>query len=120
MKLNPLAFGLPLVLAACADGGANYEPILDGPKTAAFQADLADCQHLAKSQKQFDQETLGATALGAGLGAVLGHSDDDGTAAGGAIAGAVAGGLGGAANAGERREDIVRECLKARNHPVVG
>lgn len=33
---------LPAVLAvtACADSGANYQPILDGQPTAAFQSDL--------------------------------------------------------------------------------
>ena len=70
---------LPLILsvAACADSGARYQPILDGPATRAYQADLTACQTLARDQKQFDQETLGAALLGAGAGAALGEIDSD-------------------------------------------
>ena len=112
---------LPLILsvAACADSGARYQPILDGPATRAYQADLTACQTLARDQKQFDQETLGAALLGAGAGAALGEIDSD-DALGGAIAGALAGGVAGAVNASERREAIVVECLKGRGHRVVG
>lgn len=109
-----------LAVAACADSGANYQPILDGQPTAAFQSDLAACQTLARNQKQFDQETVGAAVLGAGAGAVLGEVDDEGDALGGAIVGALAGGAAGAVNASERREAIVVECLRGRGHRVVG
>lgn len=109
-----------LAVAACGNSGANYEPILDGPKTAAFQSDLNACQNLARNQKQFDKETLGATAMGAGAGAVLGEVDSDGDALGGAIAGALAGGIAGMVNAGERRQAIVVQCLRNRGHHVVG
>lgn len=106
-------------LAACGDSGANYTPILDGAPNAQFQSDLAACQALAKNQHQFDQETMGATVLGAGAGAALGELDN-GDAVGGAIAGALAGGVAGAVEAGERREAIVIECLRGRGHAVVG
>jgi len=109
-----------LTVAACADSGANYQPILDGTPNAAYQADLAACQSLARNQTQFDQETFGATVLGAGAGAALGKFDDDGDALGGAVAGALAGGAASAVNAGERREAIVVECLRGRGHRVVG
>ncbi|NIZ12643.1 glycine zipper family protein [Phaeobacter sp. HF9A] len=109
-----------LAIAACADSGANRQPILDGPPTAAFQSDLSACQALARNQKQFDQETLGAAVLGAGAGAILGDIDDDSDALGGAIFGALAGGAAGAVNASERREAIVVECLRGRGHRVVG
>lgn len=113
---------LPILLtaAACADSGANYRPILDGMPTAAFRSDLAECQSLARNQNQFDEETLGATVLGAGAGAVLSQVDDDGNALGGAVVGALAGGAAGAVNASKRREAIVVECLRGRGHPVVG
>jgi uncharacterized protein YcfJ len=113
---------LPAVLAvaACAESGANYQPILDGQPTVAFQSDLTDCQSLARNQNQFDQETLGAAVLGAGAGAVLGEVDKDGDALGGAIFGALAGGAAGAVDASERREAIVVECLRGRGHRVVG
>ena len=109
-----------LTVAACADSGANYRPILDGQPTVAFQSDLAACQTLARNQNQFDQETVGASVLGAGAGAVLGEVDDEGDALGGAIVGAIAGGAAGAVNASERREGIVVECLRGRGHRVVG
>lgn len=108
------------LLAACADSGANYTPILDGPVTAGYQSDLAACQTLARDQRQFDQETIGAAALGAGAGAVLGHLDEDGEALSGAIVGGLAGGAAGAVDASERRKAIVIECLRGRGHRVVG
>ena len=86
-----IAAALP-VLAACSDSGANYKPILDGAPSAAYQADLAACQSLARSQNQFDQERVAATIFGAGAGAVLGEADS-GDALGGAVAGALAGGV---------------------------
>ncbi len=115
-------FVIPAVLAvaACADRGSNYRPILDGQPTAAFQSDLAACQALARNQHQFDQKTVGAAVLGAGAGAVLGEVDNEGDALGGAIVGALAGSTSGAVNASERREAIVVECLRGRGHRVVG
>ncbi|MCE8536937.1 glycine zipper family protein [Ruegeria pomeroyi] len=111
---------LSVLVGACADSGAGYTPILDGQPTAAFQADLSACQALARDQRQFDQETAGATLLGASAGALLGAADDDADAVGGAIAGAVAGGVAGAVNASERRESIVVDCLRGRGYRVVG
>ncbi|WP_377511422.1 glycine zipper family protein [Octadecabacter sp. R77987] len=116
----PMIIPVCLTVAACADSGANYQPILDGAPTAAYRADLAACQSLARNQNQFDQETLGATVLGAGAGAALGGLDDNGDALGGAVAGALAGGIAGTVNASERREAIVLECLRGRGHRVVG
>ncbi len=115
-----MIFPALLMTVACADSGANYQPILDGSETPAFRADLAACQTLARNQNQFDQETLAATALGAGAGAVLGYADSNGDALGGAVVGALAGGAASAVNASERREAIVVECLRGRGHRVVG
>jgi len=108
-----------VLLAACANSGANYQPILDGAPTPAYRADLGACQALAANQTQFDQDTMAATVLGAGAGAVLGQADS-GDAMGGAVAGALAGGIGSAVDASERRESIVIECLRGRGHRVVG
>lgn len=115
-----LIFPAMLAVAACADSGANYQPILDGPATPAYRTDLAACQALARNQSQLDQETLGAAALGAGAGAVLGEVDDEADALGGAIVGALAGGAASAVNVSERREAIVVECLRGRGHRVAG
>lgn len=120
MKFHILlsAAGVALV-SACTDSGANYQPILDGAPTPAYQADLMACQELARTQSQFDQETRGATVMGAAAGAALGEVDS-GDAVGGAIAGALAGGVAGSVNAREQREAIVIECLRGRGHRVVG
>jgi len=114
------ALPFTVLLAACANSGANYTPILDGTPSAAFQSDLTACQSLARNQTQFDQETHGVAVLGAGIGALLSEADDEGDALGGALAGAVAGGATGAVNASEKREAIVVECLRGRGHRVVG
>lgn len=111
---------LTVCLAACADSGANYTPILDGTPTPAFERDLADCQNLAREQRQFDQETAGAAVLGAGAGALLGAADEGSDAASGAIVGALAGGTAAAVSASDRRQTIVIECLRGRGHRVVG
>ncbi len=120
MKPTPLLLAALIGLGACADSGARYTPILDGPETAAYRADLAACQSLARDQRQFDQETLGAAVLGAGLGAALGAADDGTTAGEGAAAGLIGGGLAGAVHAGDRRQAIVVQCLRGRGHRVVG
>lgn len=115
-QLTLSAAGLVLV-AACADSGANYRPILDGTPTPAYEADLRACQALARSQ--FEGETTGAAILGAGAGAALGEIDS-GDALGGAVAGALAGGVAGSVDVNERRQSIVIECLRGRGHRVVG
>ncbi|GGL81750.1 hypothetical protein [Wenxinia marina] len=120
MKPLSLTILLPLLLAACADGGSDYTPIVDGVSTAAFQSDLAACQALSRDQRAFDQETAAAAALGAGVGALLGAADDDATAASGAIAGALAGGVASAVDVSDQREAIVVECLRGRGHRVAG
>ena len=120
MKAHLFGICAAASLAACADSGANYTPILDGAPSAAFQSDLSDCQTLARSQKQFDQETVAAAVLGAGAGALLGELDDDGDALGGAVAGALAGGTASAVDNVNRREAIILACLRGRGHRVVG
>ncbi len=119
MKKTLMIAALLPALAACADSGANYTPILDGQPTAAFQSDLAACQALARNQNQFDQERVAATVLGAGAGAILGEADS-GDALGGAVAGALAGGVASSVDVNGRREAIVIECLRGRGHRVVG
>lgn len=119
-KTLMIAAALP-VLAACADSGANYQPILDGALSETYQADLAACQALARNQNQFDQERVAAMVLGAGAGAgaILGEADS-GDELGGAVAGALAGGVASSVDVDERREAIVIECLQGRGHRVVG
>ena len=66
MLIAPLA--LTALLGACANSGANVEPILDGSPNARYESDLAACRALARSQSQLDHETMAAAALGAGAG----------------------------------------------------
>lgn len=113
------AGAVAMLLSGCADSGADYTPILDGPATAAYPQDLAACQALARDQRQFDQETVAAAVLGAGAGAVIGEVEGD-DALGGAVAGALAGGIASGVDTGERRQAIVVECLRGRGHRVVG
>lgn len=115
-----LSIPLALSIAACANEGANYRPILDGPATAGYSADLSACQSLARNKTQMRQNALKASAVGAGAGAVLGKLDEDGDPVGGAIAGALAGGAASAVETQEQRKNIVIECLRGRGHRVVG
>ena len=119
MKKTLMIAALLPALAACADGGAIYTPILDGQPTATFHSDLEACQALARNQNQFDQERVAATVLGAGAGAVLGEADSS-DALGGAVAGALAGGVASTVDVNERRETIVIQCLRGRGHRDVG
>ncbi|WP_342077088.1 glycine zipper family protein [Yoonia sp. SS1-5] len=121
MKLFYILALCPLIaIAGCADSGAAYTPILDGPPQPSFQSDLQACQGLARNQSQFDQETAAAAVLGGGVGALLGRFDDDTTVAEGLVGGVLAGGVAAAVDANDRREAIVMACLKGRGHRVVG
>lgn len=126
--MKPVMFLTPLMIAAlvsaCAESGANYAPVLDGEPTAAYAHDLRACQALAANQRQFDRQTAGSAALGAGVGALADVADDDvseseGIAAG-LVVGALVGAAAGAGDASDRRESIVVECLRGRGHRVVG
>jgi len=116
MLIAPVA--LTALLGACADMGADVDPILDGQPTAQFQSDLAACRSLARNQSQLDHETIAAAVIGAGIGGVLGEIDE-GDALGGAVTGALAGAAMGASEASDTRETIVLNCLRGRGHRVV-
>lgn len=113
-----------LAVTACAGGGADYAPIIDGPRTAAYEADLVQCQDLSRQRALINSDTRTDMAVGAGLGALAGLADDDVTDTEGAIAGAVvgaaAGALGGSMEARDERRQIVVECLRMRGYRAVG
>jgi len=122
LTLSPLL--IAALVSACAESGANYAPVLDGEPTAAYARDMTECQTLAANQRQFDRQTAGSAAFGAGIGALAGAADEevstaDGIAAG-LVVGALVGAAAGAGEASERREAIVVECLRGRGHRVVG
>lgn len=112
------------VLTACANTGAAYRPIVDGPRAAGFEVDLGECQDLARERKLMNGDTKTQAALGAVLGAVVGLADDDVSdtegIVGGAIAGAAAGSVSGSVDAQGDRKEIVIQCMRGRGHKVVG
>jgi hypothetical protein len=109
-----------LILSACADIGASYQPILDGAPSASFQSDLQACQSLARGQPQLDQDTMGSAAAGGLLGAAIAEHDEGGTAVEGLVGGALIGLVEGVSTSKDKREMIVVDCMKGRGHPVVG
>jgi hypothetical protein len=110
------------VLAACANSGANYVPVIDGPVGPNFNSDLAQCQSLAASQPQLNGNTAAAAATGAGLAGASSvifndNSDNLGEAA---AVGALAGITSSAIQNNQNREVIVRNCMRGRGYNVVG
>ena len=119
MKPQFAVLGLTMALGAC--GSSQYEPILDGPKSASYQRDLEACRQVAEQARNGNSE---ATA-GAVAGAIIGALDaKDGDALGGGIGGAVVGGLLGSADAeaefDKKSEKVIFNCLRGRGHAVVG
>jgi hypothetical protein len=119
-----LLAALPLVLfaAACANTGANFQPVIDGPVGPNYSADLAACQNLAASQPALGGDTAATvattTGLAAGGTALVNNTGNNvrDAAAIGAVAGLAAAGLQGNAN----RETIIRNCMRGRGYNVVG
>lgn len=108
-------------MTACGTTAGNYRPIVDGQETAKYESDLNACKTLAEKRSYTNDdvksEATMAAVVGAAVGAIEGGS-------GGAIGGAIAGGLLGAGGRAwdtrEERKDIVIECMKLRDHKVVG
>lgn len=119
MKLTPFAIPLLLLMAACANSGADTRPIVGRPGPN-YEKDLAACQALAKQKDYASGETATNTAVGAGLGAVIGGVTGDWAGAGiGAGVGA-AGGLGKSAiDTQNARGNIVKRCMSGRGYNVV-
>ncbi len=111
-----------LIATACANSGANYTPVIDGPRGPTYEADLAACQQLAASGGVVDGRVAGSTATGAGIGAASaviwdGNSSNLGEAA---AVGAIAGLASGVARQNRSRENIVRNCMSGRGYRVLG
>ncbi len=111
-----------LGLGACTNVGANYQPIVDGPVGPNYQADLAQCQAVARQQATVDGNTAGAAAIGAagaaGTKAIIDDSASDlGRAA---VAGALVGAGASAISNTQKQEVIVRNCMRGRGYNVVG
>lgn len=120
LKFSALSF--TLLAAGCASTGANYTPIIDGPVGPNYNVDLAQCQQLSQQQAIVDggTATTAATTAGvAGVGSVIinDNSDDLGEAV---AVGAIAGLASGAVQNNQRREAIIRNCMRSRGYNVVG
>lgn len=120
MKKSLFALPLILALAACANTGADYRPIVDGPEDAKFERDLAACQALARKKDYLSGENATNAAVGAGLGAIVGGLTGDWAGAGiGAGVGLGAGAAKGAVDTQSQRANIVKKCIEKRGHNVV-
>ncbi len=106
-------------VAACSGVGANYEPTVDGAKDAKYYGDLSACQNLSKSKSYTSNRNAGATAAGAGIGALVESKGDRGDILGGAAVGA---GIG-AATSGvvtvAERQKIIKNCMRGRGYKVL-
>ncbi len=101
-------------ISACSD--APYEPIIDGPKTALYENDLAECRQLSLQK----EKTNGGAIGGAILGGLIGATESGGDALAGAVIGGTVGSLEDGAEANDGRDAIVMRCMQGRGHKVVG
>ena len=122
--LIPSTFAIIITSACATNSGANYEPIVDGSKTASYTTDLSQCQTLAEDHAYLNDDTQQNMMIGAALGAVIGLADgevsDTEGAIGGAVAGAIGGAIDGSVEARGERKQIVVQCMAGRGHKVVG
>ncbi|MDA7965648.1 glycine zipper family protein [Ruegeria sp.] len=124
MQYRKFSLIIPAILSigACTNVGANYQPIVDGPVGPNYNADLAQCQALARSQPTLDSNTAGAAAIGAaGAAGVKAIVDDSASDLGRtAVAGALVGAGASAISNTQNQEVIVRNCMRGRGYNVVG
>lgn len=116
-----IAFFVTLSLAACAGTGADYEPIVDGPKGPKYSGDLASCQKLAKERKYINPDVKTGAVVGASIYGVLGAvitGDVEGAVAGAGL-GALAGGGEEAYKVKNQRRSIVISCMQQRGYRVM-
>lgn len=124
MPNRKLSLILPalLTVAACADVGANYQPIVDGPVSPNYNADLAQCQALARQQGTVDANTARSAAIGAaGVAGTKAIIDDSASDLGrAAVAGALVGAGASAISNTQKQQVIIRNCMRGRGYNVVG
>lgn len=135
----PLALASAVALTACAGGGINHEPIIDGPYTQTYAMDVAQCRQIADGRGYDNADVRTAAALGAGLGALAGligggrsyhhhwrghgrrdNADKTEDVLLGAAIGAATGGGAQALKTREQRRQILLNCLAGRGHRVLG
>ncbi|NDR57374.1 MULTISPECIES: hypothetical protein [Aliiruegeria] len=117
------AIALAGLTAACATSGANYVPVIDGANTNPnYSNDLAQCQALASQQGAFSSTTgeqaLAGAAIAGGTTAVFNNRGTNVRDA--ALVGAAAGTISGAVQQQQKKEVIIRNCMRQRGYNVVG
>jgi outer membrane lipoprotein SlyB len=113
-----------LSLTACANGAANYVPIIDAPASPQLQSDLQSCQSLAAQRDILDDNTLTNALVGAGIGGLLAlsgqYNGDTEDFLDGALIGGVVGGGSGVFQGRGDQKDIVIRCMAGRGYRVLG
>ena len=130
--MRGLLFILPGVFAvtACAGSGAEYRPIVDGPRGPAYSSDLTACQNVARQRSYANADVKSDAAAGAAVGGLLtglAVGVEEGDVGAGIVGALVGAALGGAVAGSERawetqgeRSGIVVACMRGRGHNVVG
>lgn len=114
-----------VTIGGCANTGASYDPIVDGPRDANYYGDLQDCKAVAKQRGLINGDTKSVALLGAGLGGLSAASDDEGDNdfgefVGGALIGGLLGSAVGAFETHDSRKYMVMNCMSGRGHRVIG
>lgn len=115
------AIAMITALTGCANSGASYVPVIDGPKNQAYANDLSACQSLAASSDSSGR-IAGTAATGgavAGASSVIWNDNSDDLAESVGV-GILAGLTAGAIQENARREDIVKRCMAGRGYKVIG
>lgn len=110
---------ISIVLIVLLSGCANYRPIVDsrGVNSAAYEADLRECQAYADQVSPGGHAAIGAF-IGGGLSlalAMIGGGDRGASAGMGAVLGGAAGAGGGA----EAQVNVIRRCMNGRGYRVL-
>ena len=65
MRILALPLVATLGLTACANTGADYTPIVDGPYSTGFSTDLDACQKVAERRSYANGDVQSEAAFGA-------------------------------------------------------
>ena len=98
--------------------GTSHRPIIDGKVDQRYEADLWECNQIAKQRGYFDNETKQNTIAGAAVGGVLGSRNFNGVVSGALIGAAVAA-TGSALHTRNERKNIVINCMRHRGYATL-
>lgn len=121
MKRRTMAVAAAGMLLCVGCTTTPYRPLVDsGVSRGDYEADLADCQHLADQRPAAARAGAGAAAgalFGALLGAAVGLRGND--VARVAAWGAASGGINAGAYGAAEQQAIVSRCMAGRGYNVV-